>query len=126
MRTRNFLIVTAAVEVGAGLAMAIAPAVSVGMLLGSTPVASEVMIVGRITGAALFSLGIACWLAKDDERSPAATGLIVALLFYNTGAVAILANTGFVSERVGFILWPGVILHSALAAWCIACLRGCE
>ncbi len=122
MRTRYFLIVTAAVEVGAGLALAIAPAVSVGLLLGSTPLASEVPIVGRITGAALITLGVASWLARDDERSPAARGLIVALLFYNAAAVAILAHTGFVSERVGFILWPGVILHTALAAWCIDCL----
>jgi hypothetical protein len=49
--------------------------------------------------------------------------LIVAMLSYNTGAVAILGYAGLVSERLGVALWPGVLLHAALAAWCIACLR---
>jgi hypothetical protein len=81
------------------------------------------MTVGRVAGAALFSLGVACWLARDDERNRAATGLIISMLLYNTAAVALLGYAGMVPGLAGVGLRPGVLLHSALAAWCIACLR---
>jgi hypothetical protein len=35
----------------------------------------------RIIGAALFTLGLACCLARNENRNPAATRLIAALLF---------------------------------------------
>ena len=40
--------------------------------------------VARIAGAALLSLGVACWLARKDDRSPAATAIIAATLLYNS------------------------------------------
>jgi hypothetical protein len=123
MMTRYLFIVTAVVEAGTGLALAIGPSGPVLLLLGSTPMASEAMTIGRVAGAALFSLGTACWLTRNDHHSRAATGLIVAMLIYNIEAIAILSYTGIVSERVGLALWPGVLLHTALAGWCIACLR---
>ena len=123
MRTKYFFMVTAAVELGAGLALAIRPSMATSLLLGATRLTPEAMTIGRIAGAALSSLGIACWLAREDERGRAATGLVAAMFAYNTGAIAILSYTGIVSERVGVIVWPGVVLHTTLAAWCIACLR---
>ncbi|MGP0065134.1 MAG: hypothetical protein ACLQGP_16240 [Isosphaeraceae bacterium] len=123
MHSRYLLIVTAAVEIGAGLPLAIWPSGPVALLTGSTSSAIEAMTIGRIAGAALISLGTACWLSRNDDRSLAARGLIAALLVYNTGAIAILTDTGIVSERVGVAVWPGVLLHTALACWCIACLR---
>jgi hypothetical protein len=123
MRAKYLFIVTAMVEVGTGLALAIAPSVLVGLLLASPLSTSVGMIVGRVAGAALISLGAACWLARDDEHSRAATGLIVSMLLYNTAAVALLGHAGMVSGLAGVGLWPGVLLHVALAAWCIACLR---
>ena len=50
----------------------------------------------------------------------AATGLIAAMTLYNIAAVAVLAYTGVVSRLVGSGLWPGVVVHTAMAAWCIA------
>ena len=123
MRPKYLFIVTAMVEVGTGLALAIAPSVLVALLLASPLSTTVEMTVGRVAGAALFSLGAACWLARDDERSRAATGLIVSMLLYNTAAVALLGYAGMVSGVAGVGLWPGVLLHVALAAWCIACLR---
>jgi hypothetical protein len=123
MRAKHLFIVTAMVEVGTGLALAIAPSVPVALLLDSLLSTTVGTTVGRIAGAALISLGTACWLARDDERSRAATGLIVSMLLYNTAVVALLGYTGMVSGVAGVGLWPGVLLHVALAVWCIACLR---
>ena len=123
MRANYLFIVTAMVEVGTGLALAIAPSVLVALLLASPLSTTVGMTVGRVAGAALFSLGAACWLARDDERSRAATGLIVSMLLYNTTAVALLGYAGMVSGLAGVGLWPGVLLHVALAGWCIGCLR---
>jgi hypothetical protein len=123
MKTKYFFITTALVEVGTGMALAIWPSMPVSLLLDSTLTTTVEITIGRVAGAALFSLGAACWLARDDEHSRAAIGLIVAMLLYNTGAVAILGYAGRTSERLGVALWPGVLLHAALAAWCIACIR---
>jgi hypothetical protein len=123
MRAKYLFIVTAMVEVGTGLALSIAPSVLVALLLASPLSTTVGMTVARIAGAALFSLGAACWLARNDERSGAATGLMVSMLLYNTAAVALLGYAGMVSGLAGVGWWPGVLLHVTLAGWCIACLR---
>jgi hypothetical protein len=123
MRAKYLFVVTAIVELGAGMALAIAPSMVVALLLASPLSTTVGMTVGRIAGAALSALGGACWLAKDDERSRAATGLIVSMLLYNTAAVALVGYAGMVSGLAGVGLWPGVLLHAVLAGWCIGCLR---
>jgi hypothetical protein len=117
------LIVTALIEAGTGLALVVSPTVPGGLLVGTgleTPTASAI---SRFAGAALLSLGTACWLARHDEQSRATIGLITAMLFYNTAAVALLANAAIGSGLLGVGLWPGLVLHVAMAVWCIACLR---
>jgi hypothetical protein len=119
---KTLLIVTAALEAGTGLALALAPSALVSLLLGAALDSPTGLAVGRVAGAALLALGAACWLARKDEQSLAATGLIAAMLLYNTAVVALLAYTGIGSGLVGFGFWPAVFLHAALAVWCIACL----
>jgi hypothetical protein len=42
---------------------------------------------------------------------------------YNTVVVAVLAHAALGLGATGVLLWPAVGLHTALAAWCIACPR---
>lgn len=120
---KYLLIVTAAVETATGLALLVLPLLVVSLLLGGSLDMAAALVVARVTGAALLSLGVACWLALNDRQSRAAAGLIAALLLYNVAVVSILvhASTGLRLSGIG--LWPTVVLHVALAVWCIACLR---
>jgi hypothetical protein len=120
---KSLLIVTAILETGTGLALVVSPSVPVSLLLGTSLETPAAVAVGRIAGAAVLSLGAACWLARNDEQSRATTGLIAAMLLYNIAAVAVLAGATFGSGLTGVGLWPGLVLHVAMAVWCILCLR---
>ena len=115
--------VTALAEAGVGLTLLLSPPFVARLLLGVSLDAPAALIVGRIAGAALLSLGAACWLARDDGPSRARRGLIAAMLLYNSAAAAVLANAGAGVRLVGVLMWPAVALHAALAVWCIVCLR---
>jgi hypothetical protein len=120
---RNLLVVTALAEAGVGLTLLLSPPFVARLLLGVSLDAPAALIVGRIAGAALLSLGAACWLARDDGPSRARRGLIAAMLLYNSAAAGVLANAGVGVGLVGVLMWPAVALHAVLAVWCIACLR---
>ena len=122
MKARHLFVVSAAIEAGAGLSLLLLPAVPVLLLLGLPLDTPAGLAVGRVGGAALLSMGAACWLARNDEQSQAATGLIAAMLLYNIAVVVVLAHAGMGLGALGVGLWPAVLLHLALAIWCIACL----
>ncbi len=122
MKSKQLLVVTAATEAATGLALAILPGAPVSLLLGTSLDAPGGSVVARIAGAALLSLGVACWLARNDALSGAARGVIAAMLLYNAGAVAVLVYAGMGLRLSGIGLWPAALVHAALAVWCIACL----
>jgi hypothetical protein len=123
MEARTLLTVTALAETGVGLLLLLSPPLVSGLLLGVSLDAPAALIVGRIAGAALVSLGSACWLARDDGPNRARRGLVAAMVLYNCATVAVLAHAGAGVKLVGVLMWPAVALHAALALWCIACLR---
>ena len=119
---KRLLVVTTMIEAGAGLALLCCPSAVVKLLLG-TPLDVHVAItLGRVAGAALLALGIANWLAKYDEQSCAARGLVSAMVLYNLGAVVILGVAGFQLHPTGVALWPAVLLHAAMTVWCVTTL----
>ena len=92
-------------------------------MLGSRLDGHAAGIVGRVAGAALLSLGVACWLAHDDRSNPALSGLVTAMLLYNTAAFAVLFYAGAGLKLVGVLLWPATVLPAALAVWCLMLAR---
>jgi hypothetical protein len=123
MVVRKLLIVSAAVETSIGVTLLLSPSLVAGLLLGASLETPAALVVGRMTGAALFSLGGACWLARNDGPSRSLRGLVVAMLLYNGAAVAVLGSAGAGTRLVGVLMWPTVALHGALAIWCVASVR---
>jgi hypothetical protein len=117
------LVVTAVIEAATGLALLGLPSLVVSLLLGALFDTPSALVVARVAGAALLSLGLACWLARNDDKSRAVVGVVTAMLLYNVAAVSVLAYAGIGAGLSGIGLWPAVLLHTSLAAWCISCLR---
>ncbi len=120
---KALLIATAGLECVTGLALLASPALPVSILLGTPFDVPAGVALGRVAGAALLALALACWRARDDSHGRAAAGLIVALLVYNVATVAILIHARIGAGLGGIGLWPAVILHAALAVWCTASLQ---
>jgi hypothetical protein len=110
-------VVTAVIEAATGLALIAAPEFVVRLLLGAE-LAGPGVPLGRLAGAALLALGVACWLARDDARSSAAKALLAAMGLYNVGAAIVLGTAGFTSPNASALLWLAVGLHTILALWC--------
>ena len=118
----RLLRLTAIIEAATGLGLIAVPAIVVRLLLDAEITGASIPL-GRVAGVAPLALGVACWLARDDTQSRAARGLVSAMVLYNLGAVIILASAGIGLGFIGIALWPAVILHAAMAVWCVTSLR---
>jgi len=123
MGAKTLLIVTAFAETAAGMMLLVSPPLVAALLLGASLDAPAALVVARVAGAALLSLGCACWLARHDGPNGAVPRLVAAMLLYNSVAAAVLAQAGAGGRLVGVLTWPAVAVHAALAVWCLACLR---
>jgi hypothetical protein len=115
---KKLLVITAAIEAGTGVVLLAAPSVLASVLLGAPLDGPVALTVARVGGAGLFTIGLACWLARDNGRA-----LVVAMLFYNVAAAAILAYAAVGLALAGIGLWPAIGLHTALAGWCATALK---
>jgi hypothetical protein len=119
---KSLLTLMAVLEATVGLALLASPALPVSILLGVPLDTPGGLAVGRVAGAALVALGIACWRVRQDGRSRSTTGVVTSMMFYNVLVVAILiyARLGMGVKGIG--IRPAVFLHVVLAVWCITCL----
>jgi hypothetical protein len=116
-------VTTAVIEAGAGLALLCLPSSAAKLLLGTALQEPSACVVARVGGAGLLTIGIACWLVRSDTESSAARGLVTALVVYNLVVALVLAAAGLRFQPVGIVLWPAVVLHTLMTAWCIVSLR---
>jgi hypothetical protein len=122
MKTKALLVVTAVVEATAGVILLLAPSWVAAVLLGARLESAEAAVVARIAGAALFSIGLTCWLVRNSPEGGAHTARIAGLLAYNAAVAALLAFAAIGQHLHGIALWPAVALHLALSIWCGAIL----
>lgn len=118
---KTLLVVTAWLEAVTGVGLIVVPAPLVPLLVGAALDTIGGLIVARVAGAALLALGLACWLARDDGASRAAQGLVAAMFLYDVAAVVVLVYAGLGLKLSAVGLWPTVVLHLAMAGWCVAC-----
>jgi hypothetical protein len=123
MRLKELFLVTAVAEVAAGLALLGLPAVVLAALLGIQPATVETLFVGRIAGAALFAIGVACFLARNDAALPGQRGLLTGILLYDVIVALLLVSAKLMTQIGGPALWPAVVLHTLLAGWCVLGLQ---
>ena len=116
------LIIAAVIEAVAGVTLLLMPAVAVSALLGAALDTATGLVAGRIAGAALVGLAIACWQARNGERASPATGVVESITFYNFAAAMVLVYAGIRLDLRGALLWPAIVLHLGLGAWCVLTL----
>ena len=104
------LSLAAAIEAVTGLALIISPQAVTRLLLGAD-LAGAGIAVGRVAGIALLSLGLLCWMSRQDANK---TAVLTAMLAYNLLVTAYLVYLGFDGNLVGRLLWPAVGIHALL------------
>jgi hypothetical protein len=117
--TKILLMVCALVEAATGLALLLIPAGASSLLLGAPLDTPTGLVAGRIAGAALLSFAIVVWQVRNGERGGVAAAAVSAMLVYNAAAAAILVYAGVRLKLQSTLLWPAIVLHWFLAAWCL-------
>jgi hypothetical protein len=105
---KSFLTYTSIIEALTGVALIAVPATAAKLLLQSELSGSLEIILAMVGGAAIFSLAIGCWLARQLKDA----GIIVkALLFYNFSVASILLYGALGLGFKGPALWGVIIFH---------------
>jgi hypothetical protein len=119
---KALLAVTAVGEAVVGLVLLVYPPIVVRVLFGAE-ITGVGVVMSRLAGAALLAIGVACWLARNGPVCHAQMGLLTGVLIYDLAAAALLTYAGLFLNMAGIALWPAVLVHSALAVWCVTSLR---
>lgn len=117
---KTLLTITAFIEGATGLALLIVPSLVASSLLGTTLIEPTAIIVAKLAGIALVTIGIACWLSRNEAQSKV---MVKAMLGYNFLSLSLLVYSTLVGKIAGQGLWPAVLLHLILLVWCFSCLR---
>lgn len=118
---KSLLTVSAIFEFAIGIGLLVMPAALTPLLLGYTIQDPAVKIICGITGAALMSIAMACWMVRSVALQ--AKLMAKALLFYNIVACLVLLFAVLGMSLTGIGLWPAIAAHAGLAVWCVVALR---
>ena len=118
---KTLLSITAVFECLTGIALIAIPSTIIPMLLGIPFEDDSLHVISGITGAALISIGIACWMFRNSGLN--AAPMVRSVLFYNVTVALILlyALLGLSMSALG--LWPVTIIHFTMGIWCLVVLR---
>ena len=95
-------------EAATGVALMVVPSL-VGRLLLGAELSGVAVVVGRVAGIGLFSLGLACLTGKESSRSA-----LRGILAYNLLVTLYFLYLGIRGEFVGLLLWPAAVMHAVL------------
>ena len=112
---RTLLMIAAVLECLAGVALILMPGITLSVLLG-VEAHDDGLMIGRIAGTALLSLGIACWWARADAAGIARAGTLNAITLYNAAAGVLLVVFAATGKAGGTVTALVGILHLGLAA----------
>jgi hypothetical protein len=115
---KSLLIASAIIELGAGLGLLCFPVLVVNLLTGESIGPPATLVIVRLGGAGLLSLGVACWTTQLDKELRAARTVVTAMLAYNIGAASVLAYAGIAHGLSQPVLWAAVVLHTVMTIWC--------
>jgi hypothetical protein len=119
LRVSHLFVVTAIVELGAGVLMLAVPSVAATLLMGAALPAGPSLVLARVAGIALIALGIICARARRDEHSAGTKAIIIGLTIYHAATVLLLVLVAVIMGLTGPLLWPAVLLHAAMTMLCI-------
>lgn len=120
---KTLLTTTAVMEAGAGLMLVLLPSTAAMLLFEPSLATSVGLNLIRVAGCAMLSLGVASGLARNDDQSRAAKGLVVGLLLYNLGIALIGVQAGLQLSISSQGIWASTGLHTGMAFWCWLSLR---
>jgi len=119
---KNLLTFTAIIEFGTGLLLLVFPSILTMLLFGSSLDTPAAVTIARVAGVALIGLAVACRFARNDAKSNAAKGLVIAMALYNLAIPILLVYAALGLQISGIGLWPVVMVHLAMLAWSILSL----
>ena len=111
MVRRYVVMASAWLEIVVGVIFITVPDVPCVLLFGAKPEGIGVPLAHWV-GVGLLALGIACLPSKATGSH---RGAVLGLFVFNAGVAILLAWVGVVTAVHGFLLWPGAILHAAIA-----------
>ena len=117
---KTLLSITAVFECLTGIALIAIPSTIVPMLLGIPFEDDSLHVISGITGAALISIGMTCWMFRHSGLH--AASVVRSVLFYNVAGTLILLYAILGLQMTAIGLWPVTIIHFVMAMWCMAVL----
>ncbi|MBL0371323.1 hypothetical protein JJB09_04720 [Rhizobium sp. KVB221] len=116
---RSLLSLFAIAEGATGLGLLVVPSILFALLFGKRLETPEILVIGRICGAALLAVATASWGARNDNGGQGTLRLLVGVTLYNCLATVLLAYSAVALAMTGILLWPAVLYHAATSLWCL-------